>query len=107
MAAAIVLSAPYAQHVFAVVAQRWPAYSQPFALAAVVVPALAALALAVREIRADKWRRYLRVGTGLAIGAAYYLTLRPLLTEAFHFVEYGILAALFVRAWRPAGDWSS
>jgi hypothetical protein len=32
--------------------------------------------------------------------------MQPIFTETFHFIEYGILAALFYRAWHGVGDWS-
>ena len=107
MAAAIVLSAPYAQQAFTAIDARWPDHAQTIVLAATVVPALVAFAFAVWHIRADRWRRYACLAAGVAVGVVYYLTMRPIFTEAFHFLQYGVLAALFVRAWRHLGDWSS
>jgi hypothetical protein len=107
MAAAIVLSASYAQQAFLAIVERWPSHADTILLAATVVPAGIALALAVAHIRTNRVRRYACLAAGLAVGVVYYVTMRPIVTEAFHFVEYGVLAALFVRAWRHVGDWSS
>jgi VanZ family protein len=79
-------------------------------MAAVVVVIVAAAVLtAVARIR-DRWReRLTALAAALALGVGYALAARtgnPEVdaVERFHFVEYGIISALFYRAWRPAGD---
>jgi hypothetical protein len=106
MAAAIVLSAPFAQQAFSAIDTRWPNHSETIVLAATVVPASAAFAAAVWRIRGGRWWRYALLVLGLGLGVAYYRAMQPIFTETFHFIEYGVLAALFYRAWYRVGDWS-
>src|SRR5688572_27228215 len=106
VAAAIVLSAPFAQQAFSAISDRWPDQSETIILAATVIPASIAFAAALWRIRENRWWRYTLVVLGLGIGVAYYETMDPIFTETFHFIEYGVLAALFYRAWHRVGDWS-
>ena len=103
---AIVLSAPFAQQAFSAIDTRWPSHSERIILAATVVPASLALAAALWRIRENRWPRYVLLATGLAIAYGYYRVMQPIFTETFHFIEYGVLAALFYRAWDRVGDWS-
>lgn len=106
MAAAIVLSAPFAQQAFSAIDRRWPSDSERIILAATVVPASLALAAALWRIRENRWPRYALLALGLGIAYGYYRAMQPIFTETFHFIEYGILAVLFYRAWHGVGDWS-
>ncbi len=106
MAAAIVLSAPFAQQAFSAIDTRWPSYSESIILAATVVPASLALVAAAWRIRENRPSRYALLMLGLGIGVVYYRTMQPIFTETFHFIEYGVLAVLFYRAWHRVGDWS-
>jgi hypothetical protein len=106
MAAAIVLSAPFAQQAFGAIDGRWPDHSETIILAATVVPASIAFVAAVWRIRENRWWRYALLVVGLAIGVVFYRTMEPIFTETFHFIEYGVLAALFYRGWHRVGDWS-
>ena len=106
MAAAIVLSAPFAQQAFSAIERWWPAHTESIILAAAVLPASVAFAAAVWRIRDNRWRRYALVVLGMGIALAYYYVAQPLFTETFHFIEFGVLAALFYRAWCGTGDWS-
>lgn len=75
------------------------------------VIALAALAIAVARIRDRRAIRYAAL-----VAAAFLAALVATNTasasgaqnavERFHFVEYGLVTALFYRAWRPRGDLS-
>ena len=106
-AAAVVLSAPFAQQAFGAIDERWPAYSETIVVGATVVPVGLALLMALWRIRENRWRRYLRLALGLGGGVAYIRTTQLFFTETFHFIEYGVLAALFYRAWLPLADRST
>ena len=106
MAAAIVLSAPFAQQAFSAIDTRWPSHSERIILAATVVPSLLALVAAAWRIRENRWPRYALLVLGLGVGVVYYRAMQPIFTETFHFIEYGVLSALFYRAWHRVGDWS-
>ena len=106
MAAAIVLSAPFAQQAFGAIDAWWPNHSETIILAATVVPASIAFVVAVWRIRENRWWRYALLVLALGIGVVYVRTMQPIFTETFHFIEYGVLAALFYRAWYRVGDWS-
>ena len=106
MAAAIVLSASFAQQAFSAIDTRWPSYSERIILAATVVPASLAFVVALWQIRRNRWWRYTLVLLGAGVGVVYYRAMQPIFTETFHFIEYGVLAALFYRAWHRVGDWS-
>jgi hypothetical protein len=106
MAAAIVLSAPFAQQAFGAIDARWPNQSETIILAATVVPASIAFVVAMWRIQQNRWRRYALLVLGVGIGVVYYRTMQPIFIETFHFIEYGVLAALFYRAWHRVADWS-
>lgn len=105
--AAIVLSAPFAQQAFSAIDRRWPAHSETIVISATAVPAAASLLVALWRIREHRWVRYLLVTSGVGLGAAYIYLADPIFTETFHFIEYGVLAALFYRVWYPRGDAST
>jgi VanZ family protein len=70
---------------------------------------LAALAAAVTQIRHRRGRRYGAILAAFAIAAAYSIVTaaenpESRAVERFHFLEYGVIAFLFYRAWRPLGD---
>ncbi|MBI3047890.1 MAG: VanZ family protein [Acidobacteria bacterium] len=106
-AAAVILSAPFAQQLFAEVSVRWPARSRPLGVAATAVPAALVLLFALWHICERRILRYGLLVLGFGLGAGYILFTALTFAESFHFVEYGVLAVLFYRAWRPAGDWSN
>jgi hypothetical protein len=103
-ALAVILSAPFAQLLFTEVMSRSAAGGRAAVIAATALPAAALLMAAIVRIRTQRWRRYGMVAMALAIGAAYILAAALTFTEAFHFAEYGLLALLFYRAWRPHDD---
>jgi hypothetical protein len=104
LAAVIVLSAPYAQELFAAIAAAWPAQFRVIAIGATVVPAGIALLYGVARIRHRYLARYALLILAVIIATGYVFINAPLVTEIFHFVEYGVLGYLFYRTWRPAGD---
>jgi hypothetical protein len=75
-------------------------------MAAVMAIALAGAVLRIREQRA--WR-YGALAAAVALFGWYgwaFRTGSPSVdtVERFHFIEYGLIAFLFFRAWRPSGD---
>lgn len=105
-AAAVILSAPFTQQLFAYVSGRWPDQSRALGLAATVVPAAIVCVLALRRIRERRLPRYTLGAAALALGAAYAWWMQLTFTEAFHFVQYGVLAVLYYRARIAGDDWS-
>ena len=103
----MILSAPFTQQAFGAIDQRWPAYSETIVVGATVVPAGLALLIALWRIRENRWRRYLLLALGLGGGVAFIRMTQPIFTETFHFIEYGVLVALFYRAWLPLADRST
>jgi VanZ family protein len=111
LAVAIVLSSPWIGE-----ARSWLRRALPNEFSFVInaslgVVALAAVAVSVWRIREDRARRYATL-----IGAAALATLTAVWSaapsasqnavERVHFVEYGLMTALFYRAWRERGDLS-
>jgi VanZ family protein len=82
----------------------------PLLMLAVVVGALAAaVVFAVARIRAARAARYGCLAAAVLIAVGYAAATATGnadvdAVERFHFVEYGIIAALFYRAWRPSRD---
>ena len=75
------------------------------------VPAAAAIGFALLRIRERRAQRYLALAAAVAIAAGYALAAATGngevdAVERFHFIEYGLITALFYRAWRPVGDGS-
>jgi hypothetical protein len=80
------------------------------ALAAIVgVCGLAALAVAMATIRDRRPQRYRWIAIALTIAVGYAFLSRSGVAdvdaaERFHFIEYGLVAVLFYKTWRPSGD---
>jgi hypothetical protein len=106
LAAAIILSAPYAQEVFTAIGAAWPEQFRLIANGATAAPACIALLYGVARIRHRYLARYGLLVLAVIIGAGYVFIASPLITEKFHFVEYGVLGYLFYRVWRSTGDMS-
>jgi hypothetical protein len=104
LAAAIILSAPYAQELFTAIGAAWPGQFRIIANGATAVPAGIALLYGVARIRHRYLARYALLVLAVIIGAGYVFIASPLITEKFHFVEYGVLGYLFYRVWRSADD---
>lgn len=100
-AAAVILSAPFVQQAFTAVSIAWAPQLRAIGVAATAVPVGVALLVAVVRIRDRRPARYLALGSSLAVGASYILVNALSFAEAFHFVEYGLLAWLF---YRPSTD---
>jgi hypothetical protein len=104
LAAAIILSAPYAQDLFSEIGEAWPAQFRVISIGATVVPAGIALLYGVARIRHRYLARYALLALAVMIGAGYVFIGALLVTEIFHFIEYGVLGYLFYRVWRSARD---
>ena len=100
----VVLSAPWSQQMFEAVARLWPAQFRTIAIASTAVPVAAALLVAILRIRDRRVLRYSLLALGIAAGTAYIVLGAVGFVEAFHFVEYGLVAILFYRAFLPLGD---
>jgi hypothetical protein len=108
-----VLSAPFIAQVRAFV-RELTGSGERFAvvlLAGVAGGVVVAIAAVLIRIRDRRQLRYGSLAAALTIGAGYATLMstgNPEVdaVERFHFIEYGIIAALFYRAWRPLGDGS-
>ena len=75
------------------------------------VIAIAALAIAIARIRDRRAMRYAALAAAAGLAAFVALDTASAsgaqnAVERFHFVEYGLVTALFYRAWRARGDLS-
>jgi hypothetical protein len=109
--ASVITAAPFVGRI-----SRWlrdVAGSQYAAVLAGIVFALGGLALGVSLLRVRE-RRVLRYGcllSAVAVAVTYGVVSRTGVAdvdaaERFHFIEYGLVAVLFYKASRPAGDLS-
>lgn len=111
VAVTVVLSAPFVGQVRDWIRTTFPGH---FILVVGImggVVLLAACVGAVRCIRDRKAARYGLILVALAIAAGYSSFAagpnpESNVVERFHFLEYGLIAFLFYRAWRPLGDLS-
>lgn len=105
-AAAIIVSAPFVQQLFTWISTEWPEQSQALGVAAAALPAGVVLLLVIWRIRDRRVLRYGLTAAGVGLGAGYVRIAELFFTEAFHFVEYGVLAILCYRVWTDVDDWS-
>lgn len=99
-AAAVIVSAPFVQSGFTAVSTIFPRIG----MAATALPIAVAVLVAAMRIRERRRLRFSALALSLTIGAVYSLTASLSFTEAFHFVEYGLLACLFYAALGPGDD---
>ena len=97
---AVVLSAPFLQQLFSVVSTNWGPHSRTLGIAATAVPVGASLVAALARIRHRRALRYLALLSSVCVGCLYIAFNALSFTESFHFVEYGLLAWLFYRAFQ-------
>jgi hypothetical protein len=108
----IVLSAPFMGQIRSALQAALPSGMYRAVVGAIVVGAvLAAVGVGLVRIRERRALRYGAILLSLAIGVAYARmtatgNANVDLVERVHFVEYGLLALLFFRAWRDRGDLS-
>jgi len=105
-AAAVILSAPFAQQLFTDISTRWPAQSRALGIAATAIPAAVVCLVALWRIRDRRLLRYSIGALGIGGGVAYIVVADLTFAESFHFAEYGALAILFYRVWSGVDDWS-
>lgn len=112
VSAAMVLAAPFMGQLNAWLRRAFPEQFLAILVTGVIVLIALGVAAAVRHIRDRHARRYGAIATAMIAASAYSLataTGSPDVdwAERVHFVEYGLIAFLFYRAWRGAGDPSS
>jgi VanZ family protein len=108
---ALILGAPFIGQLRSALRSAAGPYFVTVMAAVVVVSAAAAIGFALFRITGRRLQRYLSLGGALLIAIGYSLaasTGNPEVdaVERFHFIEYGLITALFYRAWRPVGDGS-
>jgi hypothetical protein len=111
LSAALILGAPFIGQLRSAI--RTAAGANFSTLIAVGIGGLVAAAVVFAGLRISDRRglRFGLLGAALALGIGYSLlaaTGNPEVdaVERFHFIEYGLITALFYRAWRPVGDGS-
>ena len=109
LSAALVASAPFIGFIRSWIRTQFPGQFVRIVGAIVAVLALAAIAAAALRIRERRARRYGAIAVAVA-GAVWYSIAEATgnpdvdVVKRFHFVEYGMIAYLFYRAWRPLAD---
>jgi len=104
--AAVVLSSPFIGQLRAAIRAAFPAQFQAIVSAAIAAAVVAALIVALVRIRDRRAWRFAGLAASIG-GAALYARLVATgnpevdVVEHVHFVEYGLIAWLFYRAWRP------
>jgi len=106
MAATVVLSSPLMPRIVSAVASARPAQFQAIVGSAIAAAVAIALIVALVRIRDRRARRFGGLAASVAVAVLYA---RAVATgnaqvdavERAHFVEYGLIAFLFYRAWRP------
>jgi len=109
---ALVLSAPYVGVVRSQIRAAFPGQFGLIINGVVATALLAALVWALARVRSRRLPRYGAIALAFAAAAAYsYATDSPdpavRAVEHFHFVEFGLIAFLYYRAWRERLDCSA
>ena len=112
VSAVLVLSGPYIGLLRAEIKSAFPGRFGLVVNTAIALAIATAAAAALARIRERRALRYGALVAAGVFGAAYaHLLIRgsadTVVVERFHFVEYGLIAFLFYRAWRPRGDTSA
>jgi hypothetical protein len=106
VSAAVIASAPFVGDLRSAILAAFPAQFQLIIGSGIAAAVVAALIMAVVSIRDRRTSRYIGLvaAVGGAIAYARLVATGNLLVdvvEHVHFVEYGLIAWLFYRAWRP------
>jgi hypothetical protein len=109
VSAAMILAAPLMGQIRAALRFAFPREFVTIVGGFVAVAIVTAILLALTIIRAHRPARYAAIALALGVGAGYSLLSRSGLPEVdwverVHFIEYGGIALLFYRVWRPVGD---
>jgi VanZ family protein len=111
--AAIVLAAPFMGRLQTFLRGAISTRAYVVLLGVVVAGAvLTAIVVAFSRIKAHRGRRVAAMAAAIGLAVAYTSVLSTGIpeidaVERFHFVEYGLIAVLFYRVWRRAGDVST
>ena len=111
VSAAVVLSSPFIRDIRDLIRAAFPGKYALIVGAAVSLAIGLAILAALVKIRDRRGLRYGAIALALVMGTAYAAWNAQGIAEVdaverVHFVEYGIIALLFYRAWRPRGDLS-
>jgi hypothetical protein len=113
VSAAVVLSAPFMGRMQSLLRASISTRAYVVLLGAVVAGAvITAIVVAFTRIKAHRGRRVAAMAAAIGLGLAYTSVLSTGIpeidaVERVHFVEYGLIAVLFYRVWRRAGDTST
>ncbi len=108
-ATALVLAAPFVGQIRTAARAAFPAQYLFILAGAAGLGLAAALGSAAYRIRDRRAARYGVIALAIAIAVAYslwntYPSAERNAVERFHFLQYGFIALLFYRAWRPLQD---
>ena len=109
VSAALVVSAPFIGFIRSWIRAQFPGQFVRIIGGIIAVLAAAAIGSAALRIRQHRAVRYGAIATAV-VGAVWYSTAEATgnpdvdVVQRFHFVEYGLIAYLFYRAWRPLAD---
>jgi VanZ family protein len=109
VAAALVVSAPYVGLISARIQQTFPGHFVLVVGGLIATLLVAGLWAGLRQVRDRRAIRYGAVLAALIVAGLYAIENAGAnpdsnVVELFHFVQYGLIAFLFYRAWRPLGD---
>lgn len=108
VSAAIVLAAPFLGQLRGWLRAAFPGQFVAIVGAAVALAMATALLMAIGRIRTARGIRYALIAAAAAVAGGYVLLTRTGVPEVdvverVHFVEYGLIALLFYRAFQPLG----
>ena len=106
---ALVLSAPFIGYLRSWIRTQFPGEFVPIIGGAIAAMGVAFVGAALARIRSPRGPRYGALAVAITCAVWYSLATATGLPEVdvvtrFHFIEYGLIAFLFYRAWRPLGD---
>ena len=109
MSAAVVLLAPMVGQITALLRDVARDHYALTLVSIVAVSALATIGGAAYVIRERRAERYVWIAAAVTVAVSYGFATRTGIADAdaaerFHFIQYGLIAFLFYKAWRPAGD---
>ena len=109
VASGVVLSAPFIRDIRNFIKTTFPGQYVKFVAGAIALVIGGAVVVALVRIRDRRVFRYSMIAAALALGTLYAISnaqgiVEQDTVERFHFVEYGLVALLFYRAFRPAAD---
>jgi VanZ like protein len=112
VAAGVIFSAPFIRDIRVFIRTTFPGHYVTVVAGGIAIIIGVAVLVALIRIRNRRAFRYGMIAAALVLGAAYARWNAqgdPAVdaVERFHFVEYGLIALLFYRAFRPAADLST